>query len=113
MYKEQSPDFLYIGCSDSRVSANLITGLDIGELLVHRNIGNLVSENDLNVMSLIQFAVVELKVVEQCKNVFNTSFVRKAYAEHGSPSVHAWVYDMIKGKLIDMDIDFESLLLGS
>ena len=61
-YKEQKPDFLYIGCSDSRVPANIITGLDIGDLFVHRNIANIVSDNDLNVMSIIQFAVENLKV---------------------------------------------------
>ncbi|HAF28622.1 MAG TPA: carbonic anhydrase [Bacteroidales bacterium] len=60
--EDQNPDFLYIGCSDSRVPANIITGLDIGDLFVHRNIANLVTNNDLNVMSVIQYAVDFLKV---------------------------------------------------
>ena len=60
--EEQNPDFLYIGCSDSRVPANTITGLDIGDLFVHRNIANLVSNNDLNIMSIIQYAVEVLQV---------------------------------------------------
>ncbi len=58
----QSPDFLYIGCSDSRVPANAITGLDIGDLFVHRNIANVVSGNDLNIQSIIQYAVEQLGV---------------------------------------------------
>lgn len=62
LYHEQNPDFLYIGCSDSRVPANIITGLDIGDLFVHRNIANVVSNNDMNVMSVIQYAVEQLKV---------------------------------------------------
>jgi carbonic anhydrase len=60
--EEQNPDFLYIGCSDSRVPANTITGLDVGDLFVHRNIANLVSNNDLNIMSVIQYAVEILHV---------------------------------------------------
>lgn len=59
---DQNPDFLYIGCSDSRVPANIITGLDVGDLFVHRNIANLVTNNDLNIMSVIQYAVDFLKV---------------------------------------------------
>jgi len=58
----QSPDFLYIGCSDSRVPANTITGLEVGDLFVHRNIGNIVSNNDLNIQSIIQYAVEQLEV---------------------------------------------------
>jgi carbonic anhydrase len=58
----QSPDFLYIGCSDSRVPANIITGLDVGDLFVHRNIANIVSNNDMNAQSVIQFAVEQLEV---------------------------------------------------
>jgi carbonic anhydrase len=61
-YKKQSPDFLYIGCSDSRVPAETITGLEVGDLFVHRNIANLVSNNDLNTTSIIQYAVEKLKV---------------------------------------------------
>lgn len=59
---DQNPDYLYIGCSDSRVPANEIMGLDPGELFVHRNIANLVCATDLNVMSVINYGVRQLNV---------------------------------------------------
>ena len=60
--KEQQPGFLYIGCSDSRVPAEEITGSRLGEMLVHRNVANLVDPKDLNTMSVIHFAVRVLQV---------------------------------------------------
>ncbi|MFN8417094.1 MAG: carbonic anhydrase [Cytophagaceae bacterium] len=59
---DQNPDYLYIGCSDSRVPANQITGLKPGDVFVHRNIANLVCNTDLNVMSVINYAVQYLGV---------------------------------------------------
>ena len=59
---DQTPEYLYIGCSDSRVPANDITGLEPGELFVHRNIANMVISADLNVMSVINYAVRHLQV---------------------------------------------------
>lgn len=170
--KDQSPDYLYIGCSDSRVPANDIMGLEPGEVFVHRNVANLVVSIDLNVMSVINYAVkhlrvkhiivcghyncggvkaamtpqdlgllnpwlrnirdvyrlhvneldaiedererynrlVELNVQEQCVNVIKTAIVQKMYDETGYPTVHGWVFDLSKGMLKDLNIDFPEIL---
>ena len=60
--KQQSPEYLWIGCSDSRVPANQIVGLLPGEIFVHRNVGNVVVHTDLNCLSVIQFAIEILNV---------------------------------------------------
>lgn len=60
--QEQNPDYLYIGCSDSRVTAEELMGLGPGEVFVHRNVGNLVNNVDLNVMSVLNYAILHLNV---------------------------------------------------
>ncbi|MBP6050056.1 MAG: carbonic anhydrase, partial [Chitinophagales bacterium] len=169
----QNPEILYIGCSDSRVSAEEIMGVKPGEVFVHRNIANLVNNVDLSVMSVLNFAIrqlnvkhiiicghyncggvkaamksedlgilnpwlrnirdvyrlhkeelntikseqlrynrlVELNVQEQCINLIKTAAVQQAYKERNI-SVHAWVFDVHSGKLIDLNIDLPTILAG-
>ncbi|CAJ2512578.1 Uu.00g055930.m01.CDS01 [Anthostomella pinea] len=170
----QSPDYLWIGCSDSRIPAEQITGLEPGEAFVHRNIANLVVNTDLNVMSVINYAVrhlqvkhivvcghygcggvkaamtpkdlgllnpwlrnirdvyrlhekeldaisdetarydrlVELSVVEQCRNVIKTAAVQQSYAKNQFPIVHGWVFGFGDGLLKDLKVDHEAMLHG-
>ncbi|PID69721.1 MAG: carbonic anhydrase [Flavobacteriales bacterium] len=167
----QNPDLLYIGCSDSRVSAEELMGLSPGDVFVHRNIANMVISIDLNVMSVVNYAVkylgvkhaivcghygcggvkaamqsadlgilnpwlrnirnvyrqhsnelnaiadetkkynrlVELNVQEQCINLLKTAVVQRAYRK-GELKIHGWVFDIFTGKLIDLKIDFDSIL---
>lgn len=61
---QQSPEFFWIGCSDSRVPANVVAGLDPGEVFVHRNVANVIHSSDMNMLSTLEFAVNVLKVRE-------------------------------------------------
>lgn len=169
--KGQNPEILYIGCSDSRVTAEELMGVDPGDAFVHRNIANMVPNTDLSAMSVIDYAVtqlevklivvcghyycggvkaamqpadlgllnpwlrnirdvyrihekelnaieneeerykrlVELNVQEQCINVIKTAAVQKA-SKVREIAVHGWVFDIHSGKLIDLNIDFDSIL---
>ncbi|TDL84793.1 carbonic anhydrase [Meridianimarinicoccus aquatilis] len=60
----QSPEFFWIGCSDSRVPANVVAGLDPGEVFVHRNVANIIHSSDMNMLSALEFAVDALKIRE-------------------------------------------------
>jgi carbonic anhydrase len=161
---QQSPEYLWIGCSDSRVPANEIVGLHPGELFVHRNVANLVVHTDLNCLSVLQFAIdvlrvrhvivtghygcggvraaldgarlglsdnwlrhvqdvrdkhhamlaalpgtgsranrlCELNVVEQVRNVCETTIVQDAWEREQSLAVHGLIYGVGDGRLRDL-----------
>ncbi|KAI7776355.1 hypothetical protein LA080_005435 [Diaporthe eres] len=168
----QKPEYLWIGCSDSRIPAEQITGLEPGEAFVHRNIANLVCNIDLNCASVLHYAVehlevkhivvcghygcggvkaamtpkdlgilnpwlrnirdvyrlheheldaikdenarydrlVELNVIEQCRNVVKSAAVQKSYAKNHFPIVHGWVFGFNDGLLKDLKFDFAAAL---
>lgn len=90
--KGQSPELLYIGCSDSRVTAEDIMGLQPGEAFVHRNIANLVNNVDLNVMSVLNYAVRHLKVnhVVVCGH-YNCGGVKAAMQSEDMGILNPWL----------------------
>jgi carbonic anhydrase len=90
--KDQRPDYLYIGCSDSRVSANEIMGLEPGEVFVHRNIANLVHTTDLNAISVIHYAVkyLEVKHIVVCGH-YNCGGVKFAMQQKDHGILNPWL----------------------
>jgi carbonic anhydrase len=88
----QTPEFLWIGCSDSRVPANEITGTRPGEIFVHRNVANMVVHTDLNLLTVLEYAVNHLKVkhVIVCGH-YNCGGVKASMTQHNFGIINKWL----------------------
>ncbi|HRP53403.1 MAG TPA: carbonic anhydrase [Fluviicola sp.] len=88
----QKPNFLFIGCSDSRVSAEILMGAEPGEVFVHRNIANLAPNNDLNVLSVINYAVkfLQVKHIVVCGH-YNCGGVKAAMTSSDTGILNPWL----------------------
>ncbi|MFM1857123.1 MAG: hypothetical protein RLZ05_183 [Bacteroidota bacterium] len=88
----QTPDFLWIGCSDSRVPANEITGTQPGEIFVHRNVANMVVHTDLNLLTVLEYAVHHLKVkhVIVCGH-YGCGGIKASMTSHNFGIINKWL----------------------
>ncbi len=88
----QTPDFLWIGCSDSRVPANEITGTSPGEIFVHRNIANMVVHTDVNLLSVLEYAVkfLQVKHVIVCGH-YGCGGVKASMSNHNLGIINKWI----------------------
>lgn len=108
--KDQSPEYLYIGCSDSRVTAEDLMGAEPGEVFIHRNVANVVASVDLNVMSVINYAVRNLRVnhIVVCGH-YNCGGVKAAMQPNDLGILNPWlrnirdVYRLHKDELNAID----------
>jgi carbonic anhydrase len=95
MAKDQTPEYLWIGCSDSRVPPSEVTNTDPGEIFVHRNIANVVVHTDMNLQSVLQYAVENLKVkhVIVCGH-YNCGGVKAAMSNQSLGQLNNWIQNI-------------------
>ncbi len=106
----QKPDFLWIGCSDSRVPADRITGTQPGEIFVHRNIANMVVHTDMNLLSVLEYAVNHLEVnhIIVCGH-YGCGGVKAAMTRHNYDLINKWIRNIKDVYKIHRDIiDFQT-----
>lgn len=105
----QHPDYLWIGCSDSRVPADKITGTNPGEIFVHRNIANMVVHTDINLLAVLEYAVNHLKVkhIIVCGH-YGCGGVKSAMTNHNFGIINKWIRN-IKDVYRIHSIEIESL----
>ncbi len=116
--EQQNPHYLWIGCSDSRVPANEIIGLMPGEVFVHRNVGNIVYHNDMNVLSVIQFAIKHLNIkdVIVCGH-YGCGGVKASIGKQRNGLIDNWlkkiqdIYDLNEDRFEGLDDEEKATLL--